>query len=90
MRKDSRRSSCDERCAADPAFHFYYYALENGFYQQEGFQVDIQAIPVETNALRAVASGDMDLEIQELRPPSRRSVAARSYGSLAHSGARTT
>ncbi len=44
----------------DPAFHFYYYALENGFYQQEGFQVEMQAIPVETNALRAVASGDMD------------------------------
>jgi ABC-type nitrate/sulfonate/bicarbonate transport system substrate-binding protein len=44
----------------DPAFHFYYYALENGFYEQEGFKIEMQAIPVETNALRAVASGDMD------------------------------
>jgi len=44
----------------DPAFHFYYYALENGYYEQEGFKVDVEAIPVETNSLRAVAAGDRD------------------------------
>ncbi len=44
----------------DPALHYWYYALENGFYQQEGFKVEMQAIPVETNALRAVATGEMD------------------------------
>lgn len=44
----------------DPAFHFYYYALENDFYKQEGLDVKIDAIPVETNAVRATAAGDAD------------------------------
>jgi NitT/TauT family transport system substrate-binding protein len=42
----------------DPAAHYYYYALENGFYGQEGLDVELQPIPVETNALRAIAAGE--------------------------------
>jgi NitT/TauT family transport system substrate-binding protein len=42
----------------DPAAHFYYYAQENGFYRQEGLDVELTPIPVETNALRAIAAGE--------------------------------
>lgn len=45
----------------DPACHFYFYALENGFYRDAGLNVEIKPIAAETTALRAVVAGDADV-----------------------------
>jgi ABC-type nitrate/sulfonate/bicarbonate transport system substrate-binding protein len=45
----------------DPACHFFYYAKEQGFYKEQGLDVDIKPIGAETMALRALLASDGDV-----------------------------
>jgi NitT/TauT family transport system substrate-binding protein len=72
----------------DPAFHFYYYAQENGFYKEEGLDVELEALPVETNAVRATAAGDADATgpgaastIKAIRGGAKLKIVANFWGS---------
>jgi ABC-type nitrate/sulfonate/bicarbonate transport system substrate-binding protein len=45
----------------DPACHFFYHALEKGFYRERGIDVDLQPIGAETMALRALLASEGDV-----------------------------
>ena len=46
----------------DPTAHFLYYAQQAGFYKSRGLDVVISPFSGDQTALRALASGDVDLE----------------------------
>jgi NitT/TauT family transport system substrate-binding protein len=45
----------------DPGCHYFFYALENGFYKQAGIDVDIKPITAETVALRGLVANEGDV-----------------------------
>jgi len=45
----------------DPACHYFYFALENGFYREQGLEVAIQPIAAETTAVRGLVAGECDV-----------------------------
>jgi NitT/TauT family transport system substrate-binding protein len=45
----------------DPACHFFYYAVEKGFYKKRGLEVDMKPIAAETTAVRALVAGEGDV-----------------------------
>lgn len=42
----------------DPACHYFFYALKNGFYEKHGVDIDIKTITAETTTLRAMLAGE--------------------------------
>ena len=45
----------------DQTAHFFAYALENGFYKEQGLEVEFLPLKGDQNAIRAVVSGDADV-----------------------------
>src|SRR5262245_2294972 len=45
----------------DPACHFFYHALEKGFYRERGIDVELKPIGAETMALRALLATEGDV-----------------------------
>jgi NitT/TauT family transport system substrate-binding protein len=45
----------------DPAYHYHFYALENGFYAKHGLNVKIKSIRSDTTTMRGLISGEGDI-----------------------------
>jgi NitT/TauT family transport system substrate-binding protein len=60
----------------DPAFHYYYYALENGFYRKHGLDVEIKALQAESTNMRALLAGEGDIGAALGAPPPLRAADA--------------
>jgi NitT/TauT family transport system substrate-binding protein len=47
----------------DPAIHFFYYALENGFFKDQGVDVTASTISSEATTVRALLAGEGDVAL---------------------------
>ncbi len=47
----------------DPAIHFFYYALENGFFKEEGVNISVKEISSEATTVRALLAGEGDVAL---------------------------
>lgn len=45
----------------DPTSHYFYYTLEQGFFKEQGLDVEILPLKGDLNSIRAVASGEADV-----------------------------